>query len=137
MQILYQVGNCLNLKIVRENGMSFNLGKLPTQPVRAMAVMGRYLDSSLKEMVTFTQLKSHEGSFFMLNSTEEGFVANPNMLKIFMKYSSSLLILSAFISNILNFVVNPGDSLVKIPRGISMITVLFTYMLNFLSPTSQ
>ena len=48
-----------------------------------------------------------------------------------MKYSSLLLILSAFFSNILNFVVNPGDSLAKIPRGISIITVLFTYLLIF------
>ena len=43
----------------------------------------------------------------MLNSTEKGFVINPNMLKIFIKYASLLLILSAFLSNMLKSVVNP------------------------------
>ena len=65
---------------------------------------GMGINSSLKEtMVTFTQLN-------------------------FKEYSGPLLILSAFISNMLNFVMNPGDSLAKIPRGISMVTALFTYI---------
>ena len=129
-QILYIAGNCLNWKIDRD-AKTFNIRKFATCPGHLMAGTGRYLDSSSESMVIFTQLKSHERSFFMLNSTGGGFVTNPNMLKIFMKYSSLLLILSAFFSNILNFVVNPGDSLAKIPRGISIITVLFTYMLIF------
>ena len=60
-QNLNTVGNCIKLKFVRENGMDSN--------------------SSLKEkMVTFTQLKFHLRSFYLLNSTEEEFLLNPNML---------------------------------------------------------
>ena len=59
-QILYIVGNCLKLKIVRESGMSFNIRKFTPRPGHPMAGSGRYLDSSSESMVIFTQLKSHE-----------------------------------------------------------------------------
>ena len=67
---LFILGNCLALKIVRKNAISFNSGKtwvadnefystckFPSRPWLTQAISFR------KEMVTFTQLKSHEGSF--------------------------------------------------------------------------
>ena len=89
------MGNCLNWKIDRDV-KTFKIRKFATRPGHFMAGTGRYLDSSSESMVILTQIKSHERSFFMLNSTEKGFVINPNMLKIFIKYASLLLILSAF-----------------------------------------
>ena len=113
------MGNCLNWKIDR-NVKTFNIRKFVTRSICqaessryldsssvCQAQASRYLDSSSESMVIRTQMKSHERSFFMLNSTETGFVINPNMLKIFIKYASLLLILSAFLSNMLKSVVNP------------------------------